>query len=128
MSKSILLIDNDYITNFVNSKLILKKGICAKVAVKSSGNEALNYLYDNNIPSLILLDVNMPQMSGFEFLDEYYNYGFNKNETKIIMLTSSFLKLDKETATKYDKVVRFLTKPLTDDSLSEISNLINAVL
>ncbi|MBE0391381.1 CheY-like chemotaxis protein [Flavobacterium sp. 7E] len=128
MSKSILLVDDDHIANFVNSKMILKNGICDSVASKICGREALSYLYDdNNVPSLIILDVNMPQMTGFDFLDQYYSYGFNKNKTSIMMLSSSFLDQDKTTAKKYDKVVQFLTKPLNEKTLQEIATLINLV-
>ncbi|NRT15649.1 CheY-like chemotaxis protein [Flavobacterium sp. 28A] len=127
MSKSILLVDDDHIANFVNSKMILKNGICDSVASKICGREALSYLYDdNNVPSLIILDVNMPQMTGFDFLDQYYSYGFNKNNTSIMMLSSSFLEQDKTTAKKYDKVVQFLTKPLNEQTLQEIATLINS--
>lgn len=127
MSKSILLVDDDHIANFVNSKMILKNGICDSVASKICGREALSYLYDdNNVPSLIILDVNMPQMTGFDFLDQYYSYGFNKNNTSIMMLSSSFLDQDKTTAKKYDKVVQFLTKPLNEQTLQEIATLINS--
>lgn len=127
MSKSILLVDDDHIANFVNSKMILKNGICDSVASKICGREALSYLYDdNNVPSLIILDVNMPQMTGFDFLDQYYSYGFNKNNTSILMLSSSFLDQDKTTAKKYDKVVQFLTKPLNEQTLQEIATLINS--
>lgn len=125
MSKSILLVDDDHIANFVNSKMILKNGVCDSVASKICGREALSYLYDDNVPCLIILDVNMPQMSGFDFLDQYYNYGFNKNKTSIMMLSSSFLDQDKTTAKKYDKVVQFLTKPLNEKTLQEIATLIN---
>lgn len=128
MPKSILLIDDDYITNFVNSKLILKNALCDSVTIKNSATDALSFLYDKNEPSLIVLDINMPKMNGFGFLAEYYKYGFNKNNTNIVMLTSSVLESDKVNAKKYDKVVHFLIKPLTKESLLELIPFIDPVL
>lgn len=124
MLKSILLIDDDSVTNFVNSKIIKKQNIFESVVVKNSGNAALKYLYETNIPTIILLDINMPVMNGFDFLDEYYKYGFNANETTVIMLTSSVLESDKAKALKYNRVHSFLTKPLTVEKVLELKLLL----
>lgn len=123
MTKSILLIDDDAVTNFLNSKIIKMQNICENVVVKDAASKALKYLQKNNIPTIILLDINMPVMNGFDFLDEYYKHGFNTNETTIIMLTSSALESDKKNALKYDRVHSFLTKPLTVEKVLELKSL-----
>ncbi|AWG21545.1 hypothetical protein FFWV33_08380 [Flavobacterium faecale] len=126
MIKKVLLIDDDPITNFVNSKIIKNLKLCELVDIKTSGQLALDYLYglENDFPELILLDINMPIMSGFDFLEEYYKYGFNCNKSRIIMLTSSVFEFDKTKALQFDKVISFVSKPLTDEKVLSMYNLL----
>lgn len=124
---TILLVDDDAPTNFFN-KLIIKKIDCAeKVDVTLNGLDALQYLknmYQLNKcqPDLILLDINMPSMNGWEFLEEYSKLDFihKKSSAIIIMLTTSLNPCDMEKANAIKAISGFAHKPFTTDNLSLI--------
>lgn len=121
--KSIYLVDDDKISNFVNEKLIQHAGIFEEVRVFQSGVKALAELQQvhkeqGQAPQIILLDINMPIMNGFEFLDELAQLpaSFSQN-IKIVMLSSSLDNGDKERAFAYQNVIDFFIKPLATDKL-----------
>jgi CheY-like chemotaxis protein len=117
--KTVLLIDDDSINNFINARLIKKCKISDDVIVMSNGQEAIFYLKENlkkkeACPELILLDINMPVMDGFEFLAAFKNLNFsNKAEVSIIMLTTSSSPKDHERLSQA-KISGYLNKPLTE--------------
>ncbi|MEE4000964.1 response regulator [Tenacibaculum sp. FZY0031] len=123
---TILLIDDDPATNFLH-KLIIEKENCAEhVLCKQSAEEALVYLkfnIENNIPhpELIFLDINMPKMNGWDFLEEYKKFDKNKQAKKIvIMLTTSLDPNDKEKAKAINQINEFRSKPLTKEKLQSV--------
>lgn len=124
--KKILLVDDDKITNFVNEKLISSLGITTDIQICFSGLCALDYvknsLQQNETgPDLVLLDINMPIMNGFEFLNELQLLPKSFTQSiKIVMLSSTLNEEDKEKALKFGNVVDFLNKPLSLDKLKII--------
>ena len=91
----------------------------------SNGNAALEYLeteFKDNQQYLILLDINMPVMNGWEFLDALQSMPF-ANNVFIIMVTSSVDTGDKTKAKKYPQIISFLEKPLKSDSCNYIKSL-----
>src|SRR4051812_36297679 len=95
----ILLIDDDSITNFINSSVIRNTGLGEVVKIASSGKEAIEYIKkdccrENDFPDLILVDINMPGMGGYEFLKEYRNLKIKETEKATIMVltTSSSIR------------------------------------
>ena len=121
----ILLVDDDATTNFLNESLIEEMKISHQVLVAYNGKEGLELL-DNyfrvhgTYPELILLDINMPVMDGFEFLEAYQQ--LNREQTaavKIIMLTTSSSQVDIQRIKKLG-VSHFLSKPLTEEMLQNI--------
>lgn len=123
--KCILLIDDDRATNYAHATIIDRANCCDQVICKRSGREALDYLQEvsksNYIrPELVLLDINMPGMNGWEFLDEYLlmRESFQANAV-IVMLTSSLNPDDQEKATSY-QIKHFLNKPLSIENLQGI--------
>ncbi|HTF82674.1 MAG TPA: response regulator [Cytophagales bacterium] len=120
-----LLIDDDDINNFLNKRLINKLKISHDVKVVLNGAEALKFIDElctegKECPELILLDINMPVMNGFEFLKAYDKLEFaNKPNVKVVMLTTSSNPYDLEKLHEY-KVSGFINKPLTEENLMEV--------
>ncbi|MFN4026881.1 MULTISPECIES: response regulator [Flavobacterium] len=118
-----ILIDDDPIINLVHKKVIKKNDLEAEVTDFISGKKALQYLKSNNDEqsNIVLLDINMPEMNGFEFLDELLkNKGINYSKLNIFILTSSLNVKDKELATKYSILKGYLEKPLDIANLQQL--------
>lgn len=124
--KSALLIDDNEIDNFINKKLLLKTKFALDVVEKKSAMSALEHLRENsnspeNLPDVIFLDIMMPVMDGFGFLEEYDKLPDGiKKKCRIIMLSSteSFKDLNRANSNKH--VYKFLNKPLTEPVLAAI--------
>lgn len=120
MNKSVLLIDDDKVLNFLTASAFKRSSHINEVHVSYDGREALDLLSKlTHTPDFILLDISMPTMNGFEFLDRYDQLGYS-NKTKIAIYTSSIEKEDKEKAKQYKNVVDFIVKPLSTEKLQEI--------
>lgn len=128
---SILLIDDDEGTNFINKRVIQKADIAEEVVTTYNGSEALDYLCNQGQfenpgkpfpqPMLILLDINMPIMDGWEFLDAYHKlHESQKSKIIIVMLTTSFNPDDSKRAGECTDISGFKNKPLTIDTLNDI--------
>ena len=113
--------DDDEISNYVTEKQIMLSGKVKKLAVKLNGQEAANYLLENvdGYPDLVLLDINMPIMNGFELLDLCKSSGL-EGKIKFVMFTTSTHQNDKISAMKYDDVIDYIEKPITDSKLDKI--------
>jgi CheY-like chemotaxis protein len=123
----ILLIDDDEPTNFLNKMILEGVGCAETIEVADSGKGALEYLENacngNGVssPDLIFLDINMPAMNGWEFLDHYSNLEKeHKANVVIVMLTTSLNPDDRAKADKISDVSGFETKPLTAEKLRAI--------
>ena len=127
----ILFIDDDEPTNFLN-KLLVEEMACAEhVQVVTSGIEALEYLTgtgsfrnnDHPRPDLIFLDINMPGMDGWEFLQHYQKLPSNqKANIVMVMLTTSLNPDDEKTARKNIEISGFENKPLQPEVIKKILN------
>ncbi|MFC0261053.1 response regulator [Fontibacter flavus] len=104
--------------------MITKNGLHENPHVFMSALSALSYLKEKNLPDqgfTILLDINMPEMNGWEFLDELSKMEL-LSYIEVIMLTSSVDESDKQLARKYPLVVDYLTKPLNADAINLLMN------
>jgi len=121
--KSILLIDDDDATNYLHKFYINEWNITEKVYVAINGKEAIDFLKSNTDfhqekPSLILLDINMPVMNGFEFLEEYAKLEDSmKASTVVVMLTTSLHPRDVERADSIPDLKAYINKPLTKEEI-----------
>lgn len=123
----VLLVDDDPATNFINKITVEKSGLVKKVAIAKNGLEGLNYVKDTindeeNAPCMILLDINMPAMNGWEFLEEYSKIKREAPIPVIVMLTTSLNPDDKQRADKINEITSFKNKPLTEDVFQDIYN------
>ncbi len=120
----VLIIDDDDIVLLVERKMLERCGISAEAKSFNSGITALQFLQNEgkNQDFLILLDINMPRMNGWEFLDKLQGIKLGSS-IFVIMVTSSIDRYDKETAEKYQKIISFIEKPITMNNCSEIKSL-----
>lgn len=123
----ILLIDDDYINNIISEEILRQMDIAREIHISTNGQEALEYIENNCLlenkqfcADLILLDLNMPVMNGFEFLEKLATYGFH-DKINIAILTTSGDSRDLDIVTKYE-ILGFINKPLTSDKLYQVLN------
>ena len=126
----ILLVDDDDTTNFVNTRLLTNMKVAEEIKAVRNGKEAIEYLKEACAenpkpgficPDLIFLDIKMPVMDGFTFLEKYKEEGLDKgNHVIIMMLTSSASFYDLEKLKSYDKVKKHISKALTEVEVKEI--------
>lgn len=123
----VMLIDEDQIDNIINQKIIESNRFAEKIQVFQTGQRALDYLAENfqdaeKLPDLIFLDINMPIMDGFQFLEEFEKLQEPVlDKCKIIMLSSSISPRDIDRAASNKFVKKYLNKPLNSRYLQAIT-------
>ncbi len=128
MISLVLLIDDNDTDNFISRRVIELTEFAERVIVKSSGQQALDYLQENaqspsEIPDLIFLDINMPIMDGFMFLYEFETLPPKiQQKPKVIILSSSEDRRDVDKIITNKAVIKYITKPLTQDDLEAIGS------
>ncbi|RVT77397.1 response regulator [Flavobacterium sufflavum] len=128
----ILCVDDDPITLMLCKKVITKTSFSNTIVTAKNGEEALEYFdsiinkkEDTQLPQLIFLDLNMPVMDGWEFLDNFSSNKYSKvNTTKIVVLSSTIDPEDHEKSKKYPMVIDFLSKPITTNMLTYLESKI----
>jgi CheY-like chemotaxis protein len=119
--KTCLLIDDNYIDNFITRRILESSHFAEQIIVRQSPAEAIESLREGSLkPDVIFLDIRMPVMNGFEFLREYDALLIDKNDTKIFMLSSSLDPMDMKQSLGNKYITQFIHKPLTLKVLEEI--------
>lgn len=129
--RAIMLIDDNEIDNLINQKIIESANICDFIFTHTGGKSAIEFLRNiekiaiisgnQGLPDLIFLDIDMPLMDGFQFLDEFDTLSpTTKDYCKIVMLTSSINPQDMSKSKKYNYVKKYLNKPLSPENLKKL--------
>ena len=124
-----LVIDDDDINIFIIKKVIEKTGYEVDMISKSNGQLAVDYLTSitSNVeifPHIILVDINMPILNGWEFLEAYEKLNIVRPKVYLYMLSSSVYEYDIEKAKGFKSVNGFISKPLTIERLKELLQLV----
>lgn len=130
---AILLLDEEEIVNMINKTVIRRAGYIGEIFAFQSGQKGFNFiekLVSQNPPPkhpyLLLLDLNMPGFSGWDFLNRFLSLkDTERKQFKIAILTSSDSQSDIEESSKFQDVIQFSFKPLTKNSLFKIIEVLN---
>ena len=114
----ILIIEDDEITNFI-TKTNLEKFGYKNIAVALNGQEGLDYLMNNSCPDLILLDINMPILDGWDFLEATTRLNLGL-EIPVVVITSSIRFEDRSNAELYSNVIDYMEKPINFEELNNL--------
>jgi len=127
--RTVMLIDDNEIDNLINQKMIEAAAVTENIYTHTGAKSAIEFLKnmeklemaDQVLPDVIFLDIDMPLMDGFQFLDEFEKLSnIAKKKCKIVMLTSSINPQDFNRSKKYENVRLYLNKPLSHDSIIKL--------
>ena len=127
--KAVMLIDDNEIDNLINQKMIEAAAIADNIYTHTGAKSAIEFLrnierideVDQVLPDVIFLDIDMPLMDGFQFLEEFEKLSnVVKKKCKIVMLTSSINPQDFSRSKKYENVKVYLNKPLSHDNIVKL--------
>ncbi len=127
-NETICVVDDDLVYQFTAKKILAKLKNVKDVLFFSDGEQALNYLRDNldfkeKLPGIIFLDINMPYMDGWTFLNIFKQIKSKLSKTATIyMVSSSPEKSDIERARKIEEVTDYIVKPITKEVFKEKIN------
>lgn len=123
--KSIVFIDDDFACNIFHEIVVKQSGCCNDYQFFISSTKALEYFkglsekQDPKLPELIFLDLNMPRMNGWAFMDALEQLNFS-NPPKVIILSTSSYKKDIEKAEEYPLVHKYICKPLESSHIQSL--------
>ena len=128
--KYAMLLDDNELDNFINQKTLEATNFANKIYVNTSSKSALEFLNNltisdtdnaSHFPEIIFVDINMPMVDGFQFIEKFKNtFSSKSNTTKLVILTSSIAQIDRDKANQISEDIVFLNKPLTQEALNQI--------
>jgi len=122
----ILLVDDDPVNNFLNQHLLEKLAVADQLLVAQNGQEAFTLLQqhyseaEEAYPALILLDINMPIMNGFEFLQAYQQLPLAQQQALVIVMLTTSMQPQEIARAQQLHVTDFLSKPLTREKIDTV--------
>lgn len=123
------IVDDDTMYTSILAKMIKVKKACNNLMIFGNGAEALEYLQfaieeAKNVPDVILLDINMPIMDGFDFLEAYISLVPQlPKDITIYMITSSVHDADREKAETFNQISKFIVKPITMEEIERLFDI-----
>ncbi|MBX2896241.1 MAG: response regulator [Cyclobacteriaceae bacterium] len=127
--QTVFLVDDNEVDLFVQKRFIEMKKFADNIVTFSSPSKALEALTNNpaHVPGILFLDLNMPMLNGFEFLERVREKSQDIfNQLRVVVLTSSNSQFDRDRAFSFSNVIRFIPKPLTSQGLDELLSSLNA--
>lgn len=121
MDLDVVVIDDDAVVLFLHKVLIQKSSLPSNVNAFSSAGQALEFMRQRSTRKnlLIFLDINMPDINGWDFLDYLNRLSFSK-KIFVIMVTSSINRSDRNRAEQYPLILDYLEKPLSKQACEEL--------
>lgn len=113
--ESVMLIDNEEINNFINRKILENYGVVNIITIKNASNAILHLTETNIKYQKIIVDLHMPIMDGFEFVDKFYELGLQNKQGEIYVLSASMNPFYKKKCVEMN--IKFMEKPFTMDKL-----------
>ena len=130
--KLLMFVDDDEATNLYHEVVVEESNLCEEQLFFESPRKALQHLEkasesgDFIPPDVIFLDLNMPGLTGWDFLDAYHK-DLKAEFPIVILLTTSIRDYDRERAEKHPKIRKMINKPLTEEKLQEVLDLIKKI-
>jgi len=123
MEFNFLVVDDDDVNLYIMTRLVERTAYKTNMITKTDGNSGIDYLQQliqnkEPLPTLILVDINMPISDGWEFLDKYKQLAIDQN-IDVYILTSSVFDIDIERSKDYEFLAGFISKPITVEKLDE---------
>lgn len=116
-NRNIILVDDDPINNLICRKKLLKARSDINITEYISARKGLEHFQQNPSADLLLLDINMPDLDAWSFLDEMEKMNVR---VPVVIITSSIDQDDLDRAKKYDVIIDYIIKPITEDKINKI--------
>jgi CheY-like chemotaxis protein len=131
MIRNILLVDDDEVFHLLSNKLLQRLGITKDIYTARNGKEALDFVLSHDFskegPHVIFLDLNMPIMNGFAFIEALKNRDVSDKGKIVIVIVSSSQDPTDLAKAKELGIKHYLTKPISEDSIREVLTTIGII-